>query len=362
MSTGHRRFPMAITEWGRRFRLPSSKSPVGRPKGLPHQRGSALLTVLWLSAALAAIAFSLANTVLGETDRTATEVEGLRCYYLAAGAIHRAYIEELWSFTMPPDTRRIPRGATAVDYVFPSGSAHVEIIPETAKLDVNAAPVQDLFRLGVALGIAPERAQDIAAAIEEWRRPAAGGGLINSQYLSLTPSFRASHASIQEIEELLRVRGVTPDIFYGTYVPSQSLAAAPAEAGAQRLIPRPGLVDCLSVYGSKDRVDANTASPAVLAAVGLSPYAIGALLQRRRMGPLLEDQLGAFLQSVGVGAARLRVGGNSIVTLRATAQLRLANGQVSDLKRTVAAQVKFMPTGYDSPIHILRWYDMAWSN
>jgi general secretion pathway protein K len=328
-----------------------------------NSRGSALLTVLWLSAALAAIAFSLANTVLGETDRTSTEVDGLRCYYLASGAIHRAYLEELWSFTMPPERRRIPRGATAVDYAFPSGNAHVEIIPETAKLDVNSAPVQDLYRMGVALGIEPERAQEIAAAIEDWRRPSqSGGSLFDSYYLSLMPSFRASHASIQEIEELLHVRGVTPDIFYGTYVPAQIATGAPAAPGARRLIPRPGLVDCLSVYGSKDRVDANTASPAVLAAVGTSPYAISALLERRRMGPLSEDQLGAFLQAVGAGAGRLRVGGNSIVTLRATAQLRLANGQFSDLKRTVAALVKFMPTGYDSPIHILRWYDTAWSN
>lgn len=330
-----------------------------------NSRGSALLTVLWLSAALAAIAFSLANTVLGETDRTSTEVDGLRCYYLAAGAIHRAYIEELWSFTMPPDTRKIPRGAMAVDYLFPSGNAHVEIIPETAKLDVNSAPVQDLFRLGVALGIEPDRAQEIAAAIDDWRRPSATGGLAGpfaSSNLSLAPTFRAGHASIQEIEELLNVRGVTPDIFYGTYVPSQTTVRTSSEAGVERLIPRPGLADCLSVYGSKDRVDANTASPAVLAAVGVTPYAIGALLQRRRMGPILEEQLGAFLESVGAGNSRLRVGGNSIATFRATAQLRLANGQLSDLKRTVAAQVKFMPTGYDSPIHILRWYDTAWSN
>jgi hypothetical protein len=75
-----------------------------------------------------------------------------------------------------------------------------------------------------------------------------------------------------------------------------------------------------------------------------------------------DQQLGPFLQSIGAANVRLRVGGNSIVTFRATAQLRLANGHLSDLKRTVAAQVKFMPTGYDSPIHILRWYDMAWSN
>jgi hypothetical protein len=35
-----------------------------------------------------------------------------------------------------------------------------------------------------------------------------------------------------------------------------------------------------------------------------------------------------------------RVGGNSIFTMRATARLHLQNGQLSDLKRTVAALVK----------------------
>ena len=39
-----------------------------------RSRGSALLSVLWLSAALAAIAFSLSSTVRGETERTGTGV------------------------------------------------------------------------------------------------------------------------------------------------------------------------------------------------------------------------------------------------------------------------------------------------
>jgi len=32
------------------------------------------------------------------------------------------------------------------------------------------------------------------------------------------------------------------------------------------------------------------------------------------------------------------------------------------LRRTTAAMVKFMPSGYDSPIHILRWYDTAFAD
>jgi hypothetical protein len=59
---------------------------------------------------------------------------------------------------------------------------------------------------------------------------------------------------------------------------------------------------------------------------------------------------------------RLRVGGNSILTFRATARPRRSDGQLSDLKRTVAAMVKRMPDGYDAPYHILRWYENAWSH
>jgi len=257
--------------------------------------------------------------------------------------------------TPDPAKRRIPQGATAVDYAFPSGSVRVEILPEAAKLDVNNVPAMDLYRLALALGLDPERAQQISAAIDDWRHAAPDGSLFDPFYLSQVPSFRPPHASIQEIEELLLVRGVTTDLFYGTYVPVAD------QAGGRRLVRRDGLVDCLSVYGARDRVDANTAAPAVLAAVGLSPGAINALLERRRFAPLTQQQLGEFVQAIGPGGDRLRVEGNSIVTLRATARLRLQDGKLSDLKRTVAAQVKYMPSGSDLPYHTLRWYDTAWS-
>jgi len=331
------------------MRTPSTNRPT---------RGSALLTVLWLSAALAAIALSLSTTVRGETDRTSTSIDGLRSYYLAVGAVERAYIELLWSVTLPADQRPIPQGASFIDYAFPTGAAHVEIVPETSKFDVNTIAIQDLYRLAMALGLDPDRAHEIAAAIDDWRKPIVQGSPFDPFYLSQVPSFRARHASIEEIEELLLVKGVTPEIFYGTYVP------APVVEGSTgpRLIPQGGLVDCLSVYGSKDRVDANTAVPAVLATAGLSPYAINLLLDRRRVAPLNQQQLADFLKAVGANPDKLRVEGNSIVTFRATARLRLPNGQLSDLKRTVAAQVKYMSQGIVPPVNILRWYDAAWSN
>ncbi len=318
----------------------------------PGKRGSALLAVLWLSAALAAIAFSLSSTVRGETERASTSVDGLRSYYLATGAIERASMELLWSIKLPPEKRPIPENSTAIDYRFASGMVHVEFLPETGKLNVNSVTPEVLYRLNLALGMEPGRARLVAMAIDDWHRPA------NPENLLPAPTFPVPHASIQEIEELLQVQGVTPDIFYGTYVP----APEGSDPQGPRLVARPGLIDCLSVFGTKDRVDVNTAQPAVLAAIGLTPAAVNAILERRRLTPFSDKTLSDFLQAIGSPGALLRVAGNSIVTMRATARLFTGAGQLSDLRRTVAAQVKYMPPGYDSPVHILRWYDSTWIN
>jgi general secretion pathway protein K len=333
------------------------RSAAGKLKHAPPatvmRRGSALLTVLWISAALAAVAFSLANTVRGETDRTSTEVDELKSYYLAVGAVDRAAIEVLWAAAFQ-DYKLIPKGSASVDYTFPTGAAHVELLPETAKLDVNNATPEQLGRMMTALGIQPEAAMQIVGGIMG-RRPGGGG---TGSYLPSVPTFPGQQTSFQEIEELLQVRGVTPDIFYGTYVPVPG-TPGPGEPALMR---RSGLVDCLSVYGSKDRVDVNTADAAVLVAIGLSPEAVQLILRQRRVGALTQVQLDALMPNLGSNAHLLRREGNSILTVRATARVKLANGQLSDLKRTVAAQVKYMPNGYDSPIHILRWYDTTWSN
>jgi general secretion pathway protein K len=313
---------------------------------------------LWLSAALAAIAFGLSTTVRGETERTATAVDDLRSYYLASSGVERAAMELLWSGGSYGSLDLIPRGATHIDYEFPSGIAHVEIIPESAKLNVNKIPVDKLFILLTALGVDPDRASNIAGGIADWRGNGSGGSRFDSYYLSMTPSFQPPHASFEEIEELLLVRGVTPDIFYGTWAPAASGGFA-----ASTLVRHAGLNDCLTVYGSGGNLDMSAAEPAVLAASGVTPDVIAALEQQRQQSP--SD---AHMADFGAGASwgGLQMAARAIVTFRSTGRLRLPNGQLSDLRRTVGAQVKYLLPGSagadQSPYHILRWYDTAWSN
>jgi len=136
----------------------------------------------------------------------------------------------------------------------------------------------------------------------------------------------------------------------------------PAGSSSGPLVLGQGLIDCLSPFGTKEQVDINSASPAVLAALGVPPAAITQIVERRKTKPFSPSDFGAIGADLGPGAQMLKAGGNSIATLRATARLRLADGTNSDVKRSVAAMVKFMPPGWDSPVHILRWWDFTMGN
>ena len=318
------------------------------------QRGGALLTVLWLSAALTAIAFSVATTVRGETERTSTTVEQTRAYYLATGAVDRAILWMQWGRNMSPNPDGTARfwapTITRLPMRFPTGYAEVEVIPESSKLNINAASPQELQRLFLGLGMNPSLVESLTAGIIDWRQPAPGPTLFDQYYAAQVPSFRARHASFEQIEELLLVRGVTPDLFYGTWVRNP----------AGQLVRTPGLKDCLALYGSNNLFDINMTSPPVLLSLGIPPDVVAQIVARRAVRPFLrQEELGAIVSVAGPGGGKLRLGGGTVFTLRATATL-----PGNEVRRSVAAVVKFNWDEQNemTPYHILRWYDNAGTN
>ena len=323
-----------------------------RLKPAPLQSGGALLAVLWLSAALTAIAFSVATTVRGETDRTATSVDQIRAYYIATAGIDRALLYIGWGAgpKLPNgQVRYYEPGMSQFRFEFPTGFTIVEIIPETARMSLNQATPQDLMRLMQSAGIDAERASAIVESIIDWRTPAPPDATtpLDQYYLSRQPSFRARHASFEEVEEVLLLRGMTPELFYGAY---QRMPDG-------KLMPVGGLKDMLSPYGYNGAVDVNTASPALLIAVGVPPDAVAAIVERRARKPFINP---GELAELGPAAGRVRIGGNSIFTLRSTATIRLPDGSLSDVRRSVATTVQFQQLGGGTkPYETLRWYDNA---
>lgn len=322
------------------------------------RKGGALLAVLWMAAALAAIGFSVATTVRSEIDHASTAADGLRAQFLATGSVERAIQWMTWG-TLP----RGPQGhfwdSTMQRFYmnYPSGDAVVELLPESSKLNINEASPEDLTLVVAAVSGDVTLAQQIAAAIVDWRSSVSpiGANSLDDYYLSLNspggPTFRARHASFEEIEELLFVRGMTPELFYGNYI-----------SDAQgRLYPRGGLRDCLSVWGSLGPFDVNTASPALLEAIGLDPRQIDALMRQRTLQPLASPE---DLQRMGIANPRVSVRtGSYMWTLRATARLRRPDGAPSDVVRSASAVVKRWtdPRYASMPVHVLRFYEDAWS-
>jgi len=303
------------------------------------RRGGALLAVLWLSLALAAIAFAATQTVRAERDRTENLVDGTRASLLASAAVERGLLYVEWgSIVRLPDGR--PRfwapGMPFLRLSFPTGETMVEVIPESSKMDVNAAPPDFLVRLILALGYGQPVAVRVAGAIVNWRSPFNPQNALDGLYLQLNPTFRVPHASFQQIEELSSVYGMTPELLYGRV----------ERAPDGTWVPHAGLRDCLSVYGGSGSFDINSVQPAVMAAAGVPPAAIEAVVALRRQGPIMADQLRNLAGILGPAARSFVIGGDKIYTIRATARIRKPNGGLSEVRRTAAMTVLLSPT-YD---------------
>ncbi len=150
---------------------------------------------------------------------------------------------------------------------------------------------------------------------------------------------------------------MTPELFYGNYV-----------AEGDRLSPRGGLRESLSVWGSMGPFDANAVSPALLETLGASPGAIAQLMQRRAQAPF---RTLAEVAALGIPVDRLQVDGEHLIwNIRATARLRLPDGSPSDVVRSASAVAKLIvpppPTARNRQrlpirLRVLRFYDDAWS-
>jgi general secretion pathway protein K len=266
----------------------------------------------------------------------------VKAYFIARGAIERAAMRMFWG----PDYYR--PGNPVMDLEFPHAVVRVEIIPEASKLSLNSTPPEELLHLLIALGVAEDRAIEITEAIVDWRTPSTQErpSPFDAFYLAQSPSFLPRHTSFSENEELLQVKGITPDLYFGASLDNS----------------RAGLRDCLSAFSGGGSIDVNTARAETMVAVGISPEDAATIVRSRAEHPVLDSrEMSGIQQSLGPAGGRLRIGGASMYTLRATAQLRQPDGKLSDMHRTVAALIKLIYSGNKQGkapgFEVVRWYD-----
>jgi general secretion pathway protein K len=161
------------------------------------------------------------------------------------------------------------------DYQLGNGSFSLKIVDLERKINVNVADQAMLEQALKVAGVDPSSITAISASILDWIDPdnmARVGGAESDYYQGLEPPYYAKNRPIDDTSELLFIRGITPEIYWGPAVTEHVPAAFQKELALQgrNFSTYPvGLVDLFTPVSS-GRININTASAEVLQA--LTPF------------------------------------------------------------------------------------------
>ena len=237
------------------------------------------------------LALSFSAAIRTEVDAARNVVHQKQSFYLARAGIEYAVyriLETQSAFFQSQQVQeqgfeQIPEVLTgSLRLQLYGGGAEVQISDESGKLNVNLAPNHLIYNLMLMVGIEPGEADIIADSIEDWRdtddfyHP---NGAESDYYRSLEPSYQAKDGPFDVPEELLLVRGITPEIFYG----KKGLT----DAGER--VEFYGLQNYLTTFTNVNHINVNSASAPVLAAIpGLDFGTALQIVELRRQAPFRE--------------------------------------------------------------------------
>ena len=183
-----------------------------------------LVVVLWVLVAFSMLALSFSAAVRTEVNAARNTVEQKRSYYFARAGVEYAIYKVLESQSAFFQSQQrlegqIGQGPPApLNYVnleLADGGADVEIIDETGKINLNLAPPHLIYNLLIMVGAQPDEADTITDSIEDWRDPDdlyRPNGAELDYYQSLDPPYFPKNGPFDVPEELLLVKGVSPEV------------------------------------------------------------------------------------------------------------------------------------------------------
>lgn len=263
-----------------------------------NSRGVALIMVLWVIAVLSVIVMEFCFAMRTEIHITNNYKEEAQLYAMAEGGIQRAFAELIYKHDpkiqqmrknlkleeIPEEKKEwVPDGRA---YLLPSDqlSTEIRVMSEGGKININRVSESTLRRIVRNLGLEGEARDIVVDSIMDWRDPDDFyrlNGAENEYYQSLKEPYHCKNGLLDSIEELLLIRGVTPDLFYGKK----------GQKGEEELkVPQIGLKDLFSIYSQGEQIDINSASPLVLHPMLGIPKETSQLIIKAREEKVFENQ------------------------------------------------------------------------
>ena len=267
--------------------------------GFGNSSGVALIIVLWVVTILSVIALEFCFAMRTEVNITKNFKEEVQLYAVAEGGVHRAIAELVLKHDQRIQQMRkgwigeelpLEKKEWVTDgrlYSIPSdqGVNEIRIMGEAGKVNINTVSEKTLRKILTQLGLEGETRDTVADSILDWRTPGDAhriNGAKDDYYQSLKEPYNCKNANLDSIEELLLVRGVTPELFYGR----KSIKKGEEGPSAERI----GLKDIFSIYSLGEQVDINCATVPVLRVVLGVPKDIAQHIVKAREDKTFENQ------------------------------------------------------------------------
>jgi general secretion pathway protein K len=270
-----------------------------------NNSGVILIALLWILTALSVIALSFSREGFIEVAAARNTRDLADSYYVArAGLMTTVY--RLMQRQLSPALQQLELQSTpdpidlgTVTGTFGDGEYVVEIQDESGKINLNFVVEEQLRALLDAVSIPKHDADIIADSLLDWKDTDQDhrlNGAEDDYYQSLNPPYKAKNGRLDTVEELLLVRGVTEDYFYGHSEKSPDGS----------IVYKYGLSRYLTVYSTTNRVNINYAPFQVLMAIpGMTPQMAQAISERRKVKPFANLNEITQQLAVTIGATTL---------------------------------------------------------
>jgi general secretion pathway protein K len=194
------------------------------------ERGIALFLVLWVMALLTVIAGEFCYAIRTEANITRNFKEETQAYYIAVSGLFWAIGDQVVNEFVSRQGKAAPDGGDKREDIrlrintdipaipFGDGQFKVERENESGKINLNMAGEALLKMMLSTFQIEDTNKNIIVDSIMDWRDKDSMhrlNGAEDDYYLSLPKPYKCKNGDFTSIDELLLVRGVTPEIFYG---------------------------------------------------------------------------------------------------------------------------------------------------
>jgi general secretion pathway protein K len=265
---------------------------------LGGDRGVALIIVLWIFIFLFVVAFEFSTAAREEGSAAYRFNEETEGYYLAVAGFERG----LYNF-LSQQTNTVAQAQAQKNDLFDgewreenlgAGALRVRLVDEGSKININRVNEETLRRVFTNLGIDAARRDILVDSIMDWRDTDdlhRVNGAESDYYASLTPGYSAKNGLLDSVEDLLWIKGMTRELFYGQ----------PELAGANTEPAGIALRDIFTVDSPIDRVNLRSASAQVIhALMGIPLERCRAFVEERKK--LSDKTLGDLLPLLGISA------------------------------------------------------------